>query len=73
MNNHLHLVAETPRTNLVDASTERRGDKSADRSVSENENYNDNNSGGQHVEMCFDFTDDLIEMEQPEVYPGLSA
>ena len=41
MNNHFHLVAETPRANLVDASTERRGDKSADRSVSENENYND--------------------------------
>ena len=41
INNHFHLVAETPRANLVDASTERRGDKSADRSVSENENYND--------------------------------
>ena len=37
------------------------------------DSYNDNNGAGEYIEMCFDFTDDLMEMEQPEVYPGLNA
>ena len=40
MNNHFHLVAETPRANLVDGMRW-LPKESADRSVSENENYND--------------------------------
>jgi len=37
------------------------------------DSYNDNNPHGAYIEMSFDFTDDLAEMEQPAVYPGLKA
>lgn len=37
------------------------------------DSYNDNNPHGAHVEMSFDFTDDLAEMDQPSEYPGLKV
>lgn len=36
------------------------------------DSYNENYSTGQHVEMCFDFGEDLLESEQPVEYPGLT-
>ena len=37
------------------------------------DSYNDNNPHGGYVEMSFDFTDDLLEMEQSSEYPGLKS
>jgi hypothetical protein len=34
------------------------------------DSYNDNNPHGAHIQMIFDFTDDLVEMEQPTEYAG---
>lgn len=35
------------------------------------DSYNENNSDGAHIQMLFDFTDDLEELEQSTEYPGL--
>ncbi len=35
------------------------------------DSYNDNNKNDGYVELSFDFTDDLAELEQPAEYPGL--
>jgi len=35
--------------------------------------YNDNNNHGEYIEMSFDFTEDLVEMEQPTEYPGVTT
>jgi hypothetical protein len=35
------------------------------------ESYNENNPHGAYIEMSFDFTDDMEEMDQPSEYPGL--
>ena len=35
------------------------------------DSYNDNNKNGGYIEVAFDFTDDLAELEQPVEYPGL--
>ena len=37
------------------------------------DSYNQNNTHGAYIEMSFDFTDDIAEMEQPSEYPGLKA
>ena len=37
------------------------------------DSYNDNNSHRAYVEMSFDFTDDLLELDQPSEYPGLKS
>lgn len=37
------------------------------------DSYNDNNQHGAYIEMSFDFTDCLAEMDQPAEYPGLKA
>jgi len=35
------------------------------------DSYNDNNKHNAYIEICFDFGDDLAELEQEAVYPGL--
>ena len=35
------------------------------------DSYNDNNEHGKYVELSLNFTEDLLESEQPTVYPGL--
>lgn len=35
----------------------------------DSDSYNDNNPHGAHIQMTFDFTDDMLELEAPEVYP----
>lgn len=37
------------------------------------DSYNENNPHNAYIEMSFDFTDDLSEMDQPAEYPGLKA
>jgi hypothetical protein len=37
------------------------------------DSYNENNPHGAYIEMSFDFSDDLAEMEQPTEYPGLKS
>lgn len=37
------------------------------------ESYNENNPHGAYIEMSFDFTDDMSEMDQPSEYPGLNV
>jgi hypothetical protein len=37
------------------------------------DSYNDNNARGEYIEVVFDFRPDLIEAEQPTVYPGLKV
>ena len=37
------------------------------------ESYNENNPHGAYIEMSFDITDDMSEMDQPLEYPGLKV
>lgn len=37
------------------------------------DSYNDNNKYDDAIQMCFDFTEDLVELEQPVEYAGLPA
>ena len=37
------------------------------------DSYNDNNRHHDHIQMTFDFTDDLAELEQPAEYVGHTA
>jgi len=37
------------------------------------DSFNDNDRSGEYIQLCFDFTEDLAESEQPEVYPGVAA
>ncbi len=37
------------------------------------DSFNDNNRFGKRIQLCFDFTEDLAESEQPEVYPGVGV
>jgi len=36
------------------------------------DSYNDNNKHNAHIQMCFDFTEDLAEMEHPVEYAGIN-
>ena len=33
------------------------------------DSYNDNNPHGAHVQLTFDYTEDLAELEAPDTYP----
>jgi hypothetical protein len=34
------------------------------------DSFNENNKNGAHIEVSYDFTEDLFELEAPEEYPG---
>jgi len=36
------------------------------------DSYNENNAHDAHIQMCFDFTDDLVEMDQPTQYARIA-
>ncbi|HEV7298047.1 MAG TPA: hypothetical protein VGN72_01690 [Tepidisphaeraceae bacterium] len=37
------------------------------------DSYNENNPHGAHIQMSFDYTEDLLELEAPEDYPGMEG
>jgi len=37
------------------------------------DSFNENNTHGAYIEMTFDFSDDMAELDQPSDYPGLTV
>lgn len=58
--NHMRVSLQQRRNGILSVCAQTKRDT---------DSYNDNNIHGAHIQMSFDFTEDLLDLEAPEDYP----